>query len=200
MKLFFVPGVCSLSPHIALREAGLKFELDLVDRQSKISRAGVDYKALNPKGYVPALQLDDGTVLTEGAAIVQYIADLAPEKHLAPKAGTLERYRLTEWLVYIATEIHKGFSPLFRATDETRPALQAALGAKFDFLNKSLEGKQYLLGEQFSVADGYLFTVLTWSPRTGMDLSKWPVLNAYFERVKARPAVQAALAAEKAAA
>ena len=197
MKLFYVPGVCSLSPHIALRESGLKFDLDKVDRNTKITAGGVDYKKLNPKGYVPALQLDDGTVLTEGANIVQYIADQAPEGRLAPKYGTMERYRLNEWLVYIATEIHKGFSPLFRATDETRPALQAALGAKFDYLDGILASRQFLTGDAFTVADGYLFTVLTWSPRTGMDLSKWKHLSAFFERVKARPAVQEALAAEK---
>jgi len=197
MKLFYVPGVCSLSPHIALREAGLKFELDQVDRKTKISNAGVDYLALNPKGYVPALQLDDGNVLTEGAAMVQYIADLAPEKKLAPASGTLERYRLNEWLIYIATEIHKGFSPLFSATDETRPPLLARQAGKFEFLNSKLAGKQYLMGDQFTVADGYLYTVLTWTPRVGMDLAKWPNLKAFFDRVEARPAVQAALAAEK---
>ena len=197
MKLFYVPGVCSLSPHIALREAGLKFELDQVDRKTKISNAGVDYTALNPKGYVPALQLDDGNVLTEGAAMVQYIADLAPEKKLAPASGTLERYRLNEWLIYIATEIHKGFSPMFSATDETRPALLARQAGKFEFLNNKLAGKQYLMGGQFTVADGYLYTVLTWSPRVGMDLAKWPNLKAFFDRVGERPAVQAALAAEK---
>ena len=197
MKLFYVPGVCSLSPHIALREAGLKFELDQVDRKTKISNAGVDYLALNPKGYVPALQLDDGNVLTEGAAMVQYIADLAPEKKLAPASGTLERYRLNEWLIYIATEIHKGFSPLFSATDETRPPLLARQAGKFEFLNSKLAGKQYLMGDQFTVADGYLYTVLTWTPRVGMDLAKWPNLKAFFDRVGARPAVQAALAAEK---
>lgn len=197
MKLFYVPGVCSLSPHIALREAGLKFELDQVDRKTKISNAGVDYLALNPKGYVPALQLDDGNVLTEGAAMVQYIADLAPEKKLAPASGTLERYRLNEWLIYIATEIHKGFSPLFSATDETRPPLLARQAGKFEFLNSKLAGKQYLMGDQFTVADGYLYTVLTWMPRVGMDLAKWPNLKAFFDRVEARPAVQAALAAEK---
>jgi glutathione S-transferase len=197
MKLFYVPGVCSLSPHIALREAGLAFELDKVDRKTKISSAGVDYMALNPKGYVPALQLDDGNVLTEGAAMVQYIADLVPEKKLAPSSGTIERYRLNEWLVYIATEIHKGFSPMFAATDETRPALVARQAGKFEFLNNKLAGKQYLMGDQFTVADGYLYTVLTWTPRVGMDLAKWPNLKAFFDRVGARPAVQEALAAEK---
>jgi glutathione S-transferase len=197
MKLFYVPGVCSLSPHIALREAGLPFELDKVDRKTKISSAGVDYMAMNPKGYVPALQLDDGNVLTEGAAMVQYIADLVPEKKLAPSSGTIERYRLNEWLVYIATEIHKGFSPMFAATDETRPGLVARQAGKFEFLNNKLAGKQYLMGDQFTVADGYLYTVLTWTPRVGMDLAKWPNLKAFFDRVGARPAVQEALAAEK---
>jgi len=199
MKLYYVPGVCSLSPHIALQESGLKFSLDKVDRVTKKTASnGADYNAINPKGYVPALQLDDGTVLTEGAAIVQYIADLVPEKHLAPKSGTLERYRLNEWLLYIATEIHKGFSPLFRVKSPEEKAMFADnLGKRLEFINGKLEGKQYLTGDQFTVADGYLYTVLTWSPRVGIDLAKWPTLKAYFDRVGARPAVQAALAAEK---
>jgi glutathione S-transferase len=199
MKLYFVPGVCSLSPHIALRESGLKFELDKVDRTTKKTASnGADYNLINPKSYVPALQLDDGTVLTEGIVIVQYIADLVPEKKLAPKYGTMERYRLNEWLAYIATEIHKGYGPLFRIKGaEERAPFVENLERRLGYIAHQLEGKAYLMGEQFTVADGYLYTVMTWSPRVGIDLAKWPALKAYFDRVAARPSVQAAHAAEK---
>ncbi len=199
MKLYYVPGVCSLSPHIALRESGLKFELDKVDRNTKKTASnGADYNLINPKGYVPALQLDDGSVLTEGLVIVQYIADLAPKKQLAPKYGTMERYRLNEWLAYIATEIHKGYGPLFRIKNaEEKGPFVENLERRLGYIATQLEGKPYLMGEQFTVADGYLFAVMTWSPRVGIDIAKWPLLKAYFDRVAARPAVLAALAAEK---
>lgn len=198
MKLYFSPGACSLSPHIVLREAGLPFELEQVDLKAKKTRAGVAFTTITPKGAVPTLQLDDGQILTEGAAIVQYIADRKPEAKLAPPAGTMERYRLQEWLNYIATELHKGFSPLFRApTEEAKKPLREALAPRFEFVEKQLAGKQYLLGDHFSAADAYLFTILTWTKFTGVDLSPYPGLTAYVARVAERPAVKAALEAEK---
>lgn len=198
MKLYFRPGASSLSPHIALREADLAFDLEKVDTITKKTEAGADYLAINPKGYVPALQLDDGQVLTEVSAIVQYIADRAPASRLAPAAGTMERYRLAEWLNYISTEIHKSFSPLFspKAPDEWKTVVKEQLATKFGFLAKQLDGKQYLMGDTFTVADCYLFTVLRWTTSVKIDLAQWPVLAQYVERVAARPAVHAALLAE----
>ncbi len=198
MKLYFKPGACSLSPHIALRESGLPFETEKVDTKAGKTASGADYHAINPKGAVPALQLDNGEVLTEGAAIVQYIADLKPESQLAPKAGTLERYRLMEALNYVGTELHKTFSILFnpKNPDEVKAATREALLAKYAWVSQQLEGKQYLLGDRFTVADGYLFTVSRWSKHVGLDLSRFPTLTAYFARVASRPAVKAALQAE----
>lgn len=200
MKLYFAPGACSLSPHIALREADLPFELVKTDLRSKATSDGTDYLKLNPKGYVPALLLDDGSLLTEGPAIVQYVADLAPQKQLAPANGSMARYRLQEWLAFISTELHKAFSPLF---DPSTPAegKQAALdrlSRRLTWLAEQVGDQDYLLGQHFTVADGYLFTVLNWSRFVGLDLSRWPNLVAYVERVRARPAVHAALEAEKA--
>jgi len=192
MKLFYVPGVCSLSPHIVLREMGADFQLDKVDRKTKISEAGVDYNQLNPKSYVPALQLDDGTVLTEGASIVLYLADQKGGEKVAPRPGTKERYKLQEWLVYIATEIHKNFSPLFRKS--TDPVPRATLQKRIDFAAQTLAKQPYLLGDKFSVADAYLFAVLRWAPRVEVPLP--PVLQQYMDRVKARPAVAKALEVE----
>ena len=198
MKLYFSPGACSLSPHIALREAGLPVELVKVDLQAKTLADGSDFRAINAKGSVPVLGLPDGGVLTEGPAIVQYIADRNPAAGLAPANGTPERYRLQEILNFITSELHKGFSPLFNPTcpPEWKAQVKAMLGQRFDWLSGQLDGKSYLLGEQFSVADGYLFTVLFWTRWVGIDLANWPVLQAFFERVAARPQVQAALAAE----
>jgi glutathione S-transferase len=198
VKLYYAPGACSLSPHIVLRESGAAFDAEKVDLAAKRTAAGADYRAINPKGAVPALQLDDGQVLTEGSAIVQYLADRKPETKLAPAAGTIERYRLQEWLNYIASEIHKGFSPLFNAklADEAKQVFKDNLAARFDFLSRSLEGKDYLMGAGFTVADAYLFTILGWTRHFAIDLVKWPVLKAYVERVAGRPAVQAALKAE----
>lgn len=198
MKLYFSPGACSLSPHIALREAGLPVELVKVDLRAKTLSDGSDFRAVNPKGYVPAIQLPDGSLLTEGPAIVQYIADQAPASELAPAAGTLERYRLQETLNYISTELHKSFSPLFNpsAPAEWKEQVKTMLAARFDLLSARLDGQSYLFGEQFTVADGYLFTVLNWTRMVGIDLSAWPVLAAFQQRVAARPAVQEALAAE----
>ncbi len=198
MKLYYSPGACSLSPHIALREAGIAFEAEKVDLGSKKTESGADYKAINPKGYVPALKLDDGQVLTEGPAIVQYIADQKPGSKLAPASGTPARYRLQEWLNYITSELHKSVGSLFNSKmpKEWQDQVKEGIAGRFDFLSKQLEGKSYLTGDTFTVADGYLYTILTWTGHLGIDLGKWPVLNAYVERVSQRPAVQAALKAE----
>jgi glutathione S-transferase len=198
MKLYFKAGACSLSPHIVLRELGLPFDLDRVDTKAGKTAAGQDFRSINPKGYVPTLQLDDGGVLTEGVAIVQYLADRKPEAQLAPKSGSLERYRLQEWLNYIATELHKGFGgPLFAsASEEAKQAAREAYGKKLDFLAQRLEKGEFLLGERFTVADAYLFTVLTWSKGRGIQLESWPALKKYFDRIAARPAVREAMQAE----
>jgi len=201
MKLYFSPSACSFSPHIALREAGLDFELVKVDLKSHTLADGSDFAKISPKGYVPVLELDDGKVLTEGPAIVQYIADLKPESGLAPKAGTFDRYRLQEWLGYINSEIHKGFGPLFnpKTPDETKAATRENLSRRLAYVADHLAKTDYLLGKQFSVADGYLFTVLNWGQWTGVDITQWPPLVAFQERVGSRPSVQAARAAEAAA-
>lgn len=198
MKLYLSPGACSLSPHIVLREAGLTFETEKVNLKTKETETGGDYRTVNPKGSVPALKLDNGEVLTEGPVIVQYLADSAPAAKLAPASGTKERYRLQEWLNYITSELHKGFSPLFnpKAPDEWKSIVKENLGVRFDYLSKRLDGKKYLLGDGFSVADAYLFTILGWTKPTGIDLGKWPVLKDYVARVAARPAVHAAMVAE----
>ena len=198
MKLYFKQGACSLSPHIALREAGLAFELIKVDTKAGKTASGEDFAAINPKGYVPVLRLDEGEVLTEGVAIVQYIADRKPEAQLAPRAGTLERYRLAEWLNYVATEVHKGGSAPRNAPPEVKDTVRAALEKKYAWLASRLEGRQYLLGERFTVADAYLFTTLTWSGGRGIELEKFPALKAYFDRIASRPAVREAVAAERA--
>jgi glutathione S-transferase len=201
LKLFFTPGACSLSPHIALIEAGLPFERVQVDLAAKKTEHGDDFLRINPKGYVPALLLDSGELITEGAIIVQYIADQNPEAKLAPAAGTPERRRLQEWLHFIATELQKGFGPINnpKANDELRQALKERLFLRFDVLSKSLEGKDYLLGSQFTVADGYAFYVLRSLRRLEGQAAfdKRPVLKAYFDRISARPAVQAVIEAEK---
>lgn len=198
MKLYYSPGACSLSPHIALREAGLAFELAKKDLHSQTLEDGSDFRAINPKGYVPALVLDDGQVLTEGPAIVQYIADQVPEKKLAPPAGTMERVRLQEWLNYITSELHKTFGPLFnkKASDDWKAAARELLDRRIDYAAKALEGRNWLMGDTFTVADCYLFTVLNWAGWVKIDLSRWAVLAEYMKRVAARPAVQAALRAE----
>lgn len=198
MKLYFAPGACSLSPHIALREAGIPAELVKVDLRTKKTEAGDDFTAINPNGYVPALQLDDGSVLTEGPAIVQYIADRAPEKKLAPANGTIERYQLQSLLNFIGTELHKTCSPIFnpKSSDDTKQAAKKLLERRLGYVDGLLAKGPYLMGEQFSVADGYLFTVLSWTKPMNMDLSPWPRLGEYINRITARPAVQEALKAE----
>ncbi|CAG0980709.1 glutathione S-transferase [Burkholderiales bacterium] len=198
MKLYYSPGACSLSTHIVLNEGGFSYDTERVDLASGKTETGADYRAVNPNGYVPALLLDDGQVLTEGPAIIQYLADRVPEKRLAPPAGTMERYRLMEWLNFISTELHKGFGALFnpQAPEEWKTAVKAQLAQRIGHVSQRLEGKTYLMGDDFTVADAYLFTVLGWSQYVGLDLSPWPMLTAYLGRVAARPAVQAALKAE----
>lgn len=198
MKLYYSPGACSLSPHIALREAGLEFELAKKDLHSQTLADGSDFRAINPKGYVPALALDNGEILTEGPAILQYIADRAPDKKLAPPAGSMERVRLQEWLNYITSELHKSFSPLFnkKASEDWKSAARALLDRRIELVAQALDGRSYLMGETFSVADCYLFTVLNWTGWVAIDLSRWPSLAQYMQRVAARPTVQAALKAE----
>ena len=198
MKLYYSPGACSLSPHIALHEAGLAYTPVLASTKSHKLQDGTDYYSINPLGYVPMLELDDGTRLREGPAIVQYIADQVPLKMLAPQNGTLQRYRLQEWLTFIGTELHKGFTPLFNpATPEEYKAMaRERLMQRLQWVDGQLAGKQYLMGDQFTVADGYLFTVTNWTQPTNVDISALSHLKAYRERVAARPAVQAAMKAE----
>lgn len=198
MKLYYSPGACSLSPHIVLREAGLAFEPVAAPTKTHKLADGTDYYSINPLGYVPMLELDDGTRLREGPAIVQYIADQVPTKNLAPANGTLPRYRLQEWLTFIGTEIHKTFSPLFNPNmpEDGKKVFRDKLASRFQWLDGQLAGKQYLLGEHFSVADAYLFTVTRWAKPMAIDLSGFPNLQAYIERVGARPAVQEALKVE----
>jgi glutathione S-transferase len=198
MKLYYSSGACSLSPHIVLLEAGLPYTLVKTDLKTKKTDSGADYLTINSKGAVPALQLDDGRVLTEGPAIVQYLADLKPESGLAPRAGTFERYQLMEILNYITSEVHKTFSPLFNplSSAEMKEAAVTTLTKKFDWLAGFLGKKDFLLGNTFTVADAYLFTVLKWTRIVKIDLSKWPALAAYQARVAQRPKVQAALKEE----
>lgn len=198
MKLYFSPGACSLSPHIVAHELGLPLKLEKVDTQTKRTETDRDFWQINPKGYVPALELDNGEVLTEGPAIVQYLADLKPEGKLAPANGTLARARLQEALNYITSEIHKSYSPLFSdATPEaTREERKAYLAKRYGFIEKILAKQPWLLGEHFTVADAYLFTVTRWADFVKLDLSAFPHVQAFQKRVAARPAVQAAMAAE----
>lgn len=199
MKLYYSPGVCSLSPHIVLREAGLAFEPVLAPTKTHQLPDGTDYYTINPLGYVPMLELDDGTRLREGPAIVQYLADQAPQKNLAPASGTLPRYRLQEWLNFISTEIHKSFSPLFSPAmpEDGKKIYRERLANRFAFVNGELANKPYVMGENFTVADAYLYTVTRWTKPMAIDTSAWPHLMAHFARVEARPAVQEALKAEK---
>ena len=198
MKLYYTPGACSLSPHIVLHEAGQSFDIEKVDLGTKKTESGKDFNAINPNGYVPTLQLDDGSILTEGTAIVQYIADKAPQAKLAPANGTLERYRLQEALNFIATELHKGYGPLFSPAypEEAKKIAKGNIDKRLTKVSERLAKQPFFLGEQFTVADAYLFTVLSWSGHVGVDLSKWPTIQAYQGRVAARPQVQAALKAE----
>ena len=198
MKLYYSPGACSLSPHIVLREAGLPFTAVKVSTKTKEFDGGGDFRTINEKGYVPALGLDDGSVLTEGPAIVQYLADRAPEAKLAPPNGSFERYRLQEWLNFITSELHKQFSPIFdpSTSDEVKAKQREKISGRLDYVNKQLSGRNFLLGDLFTVADAYLFTVANWGQWTGIEISKWPALKSYMDRVAARPNVQEALKAE----
>ena len=198
MQLYFSPGACSLASHITAREAGIPVKLERADTKTKKLVDGSDYFAVNSKGAVPALKLDDGQVLTEGVAIMQYLADQKPESKLVPAAGTLERYRVQEWLNYITSEVHKGFSPLWNPTADpkVKEYAQANLEKKLDWTNAQLAGKKYLTGDNFTIADAYLYTVINWAFFLNIGLDKWPALKEFHARVAARPKVQEALEAE----
>ncbi|HEY1460885.1 MAG TPA: glutathione transferase GstA [Casimicrobiaceae bacterium] len=198
MKLYYSPGACSLSPHITFREAGLPVTLVKASTKTHKLDDGTDYYTLSPKGYVPLLELDNGEFLSEGPAIVQYLADQNPGSGLAPAAGTLSRYRLMEWLNFVTAELHKQFGPMFQPNTppEFKEVLKDKISKRYDWLAGELKGKDYLMGTQFTVADAYLYTILRWTNFVGLDLAKWPVLAAYKARVESRPKVQEALVAE----
>ena len=198
MKLFLKPGSCSLASHIVLEEIGRPYDTETVDLAKKLTASGADFWAINPKGYVPALLLDDGDLLTEGPAILQYLADLAPELQLTPANGSKARYQLQSWLTFIGTEVHKNFSPFFNpaATPEMKDLARANLQRRLGYVNDQLAGRDFLMGDTFSVADAYLFTVVGWAKFVQLDLSAWPHLIAFQGRVAARPATQRALKAE----
>jgi glutathione S-transferase len=198
VKLYYMPGTCAQACNIALREAGLQFELVRVDRKTRRAADGLDYREVNPKDYVPALTLDDGAVLTENIAVLQYIADRKPAAKLAPPAGTLERYRLEEWLSFITSEVHKGYTPLFRrdAPDAARDWSRRNLSGRLDWLERSWGAKSYLTGEQFTIADAYLYVVLGWGVHVDMDVARWPQLQRFHARVAARPSAIEALQSE----
>jgi len=198
MKLYYSPGACSLSPHIVANEAGLAIDLEKVNLAEHKTESGQDYMAVNPKGYVPALRLDDGSVLTEGPAIVQYLADQKPASGLAPAAGTIDRYRLQEWLNFIGTELHKSFSPLFNkaSSDDVKNTAKTSINKRLGYLNDQLASRQYLMGGNFTVADAYAFTIVNWTNFVGIDLKPYPNVGAYMGLVAARPKVQETLKAE----
>jgi glutathione S-transferase len=198
MKLYYSPGACSLSPHIVLREAGLAFEPVLASTKTHQLADGTDYYTINPKGYVPLLELDNGERLSEGPAIVQYIADQVPEKKLVPEVGTMARYRAQEWLNFITSELHKGMGTLFNPAmpEEAKNFARTKVTGRLKWVDEQLEGKQYLMGDAFSVPDAYLFTVTNWTAHTGIDISGFKNLSAFQARMAARPSVQASLKAE----
>jgi glutathione S-transferase len=198
MKLYYAPGACSLAPHITLRETGQSAELEKVDLAQKQTASGEDYLRVNANGYVPTLKLDDGQVLTEAAVILQYLADQKPESGLAPKAGTMERYRLMEWLNFISSELHKTLGALFKpnVTPDWWEDRVALFGRRCDYLEQRLDKREYLLGDRFTVADAYLFTILGWHRLFKLDMSKWPVLRDYQAHIAARPAVREAMKTE----
>jgi glutathione S-transferase len=198
MKLYYLKGACSLASYISLFETGVKFEAAAINRATKKTGDGEDFNAVNPKGYAPALRLDNGQVITENVAVLQYIADLKPEARLAPPAGTLERYRLVEWLAFINSEVHKNFSPLFAptASDDVKNFARGNLTRRLDWLDSQFASRSFLMGEQFTVADAYLFVVLGWVGHVGLDIAKWPKLQAFQQRVSTRPSVDQALKAE----
>ena len=199
MKLYYSPGACSLSPHIVACEAGIPIELEKVDLAKHKTEGGQDYYlTVNPKGYVPALRLDDGSVLTEGPAIIQYLADQKPASALAPSAGTIDRYRLQEWLTFIGTEIHKSFSPLFNpaSSDDVKKTARTAIGTRLAYLNDQLAKRQFLMGDNFTVADAYAFTIVNWTNFVKIDLKTYPNIVTYMSRISGRPKVLEALKAE----
>jgi glutathione S-transferase len=198
MKLYYAPGACSLSPHIALREAELPFQLVKVDTKTKKLADGGDFWSINRKGYVPCLELDNGERLTEGPAIVQYIADRVPAKKLAPENGSLPRYRLQEWLNYVTSELHKGYGALFSPTtpEDYKPVARERLTQRYELVDSTLQKQPYLLGSAFSVADPYLFVVTNWAPHLGVNLDRFKALQAFQGRMRERPTVMAALKAE----
>jgi glutathione S-transferase len=198
MKLYYSPGACSLSPHIVASEAGISLELEKVDLASHKTESGQDFTAVNPKGYVPTLRLDDGSILTEGPAIVQYLADQKPATGLAPAAGTMERYRLQEWLTFIGTELHKSFGTLFNkaSSDDAKQMAKANIAKRLSYLDDQLATRQFLLGGNFTVADAYAFTIVNWTNFVGIDLKPYANVGAYMARVGARPKVQETLKAE----
>jgi glutathione S-transferase len=200
MRLYYSPGACSLSPHIVAREAGLTLELDTVDfANGRATEDGSTLYEVNPgKGYVPALRLDDGSVLTEGVAIIQYLADQAPEKKLMPERGSTAYYHALEWLTFISSEVHKGFSPLYNPaiTEDAKKAVLERLAKRLEYIEGALAGKEYLLGDAFTLPDAYLYTILRWAPKFAIDLSAYPHVSSYVERVRARPAVATALEEE----
>jgi glutathione S-transferase len=198
MKLYYAPAACSLAPHIVAREAGLKIDLDKLDFTTRKTEGGENFADVNPKGYVPALRLDNGEVLTEVATLVQYLADQAPKSGLAPANGTLERYRLQEWLTFVSSEIHKGFGPLWNPAtpDAAKDIAKANLAKRFAYLDQHLASRPYLTGERFTAADAYLFTVVNWVNFHNVDLAPYANLKAFMDRVAARPAVQQAMQAE----
>jgi len=200
VKLYFAPGACSLAPHIILREAGVRFSLERVDTRAKMTETGADFLAINPKGYVPVLMLDDGEIVTEGIVLQQLIADQNPQANLAPPRGSKERRKLEQWLVFLATEVHKAHIPLFwpGTPESARPLFIAKIGQRYDLIEKTLsDDRAYLTGETFTIADAYLFTLANWAQRVEMDLAKWPYLERYMQRVARRPAVEAAFEAEE---
>jgi glutathione S-transferase len=198
MKLYYSPGTCSLASHIALYETGLQFETDRLIKTTKMTTGGENYLQINPKGYVPALKLDNGSILTEGAAVLQYIADQKPDSRLAPPCGTMERYHLQEWLTYISSEIHKSFSPLFNkdASEDVKSHAHSMLSKRLAYAEAQLADKPFLMGDRFTVADAYFFVVMNWSKIVGFDLAPVPNIKKYLARIALRPAVQAAMKAE----
>ena len=198
MKLYYSPGACSLAPHIVLNEAGLAYETEKVDLATKKTAAGGDFLAVNPKGYVPAITLDDGQLLTEVQVLLRYVADQKPQSNLMPKPGTMERYRVEEWMNYIASELHKSYSPLFRPNtpEEYKTIVRGNLAKRLALLDRALAGKQYLMGNAFTAADAYAFTILRWSAFTKVDLSPYANIKAYMARMEARPKVQQTLKEE----
>jgi glutathione S-transferase len=198
MKLYYSPGACSLAPHIVLRESGLAFSPVLASTKTHKLADGTDYYTINPKGYVPLLELDNGERLSEGPVIMQYIADQVPDKQLAPPAGTMARYRLMEWLNFLTSDVHKGFSPLFNAAqpDEAKALFRQKVGERLKWVDSQLEGRAYLMGAQFTVADAYLYVLAGWSGAVGVDIGALKNLAAFMQRMAARPAVQAARQAE----